>query len=180
MKIIDVIKGDRPSLSFEVFPPKTDDAFEGVLAAATEIAALKPSYMSVTYGAGGGTSQYTKDVCTALSAHGVPALAHLTCYSSDKARIRTELDSLREKGIENVLALRGDKPQGFDVQDIRLGGCLRRLESCRHRLLDYVDGKVDSIPELEGELLPFGPKEESLIFNDVLKNMTCGVMYWGV
>lgn len=114
MKIIDVIKGDRPSLSFEVFPPKTDDAFEGVLAAATEIAALKPSYMSVTYGAGGGTSQYTKDVCTALSAHGVPSLAHLTCYSSDKARIRTELDSLREKGIENVLALRGDKPQGFD------------------------------------------------------------------
>ncbi len=114
MKIIDIINGARPSLSFEVFPPKPDDAFESVLAAATEIAALKPSYMSVTYGAGGGTSQYTKDVCTALSRHGVPSLAHLTCYSSDKARIKAELQSLREKGIENVLALRGDKPQGFD------------------------------------------------------------------
>lgn len=73
-----------------------------------------------------------------------------------------------------------NKPQGFDVQDIRLGGCLRRLESCRRRLLDYVDGKVESIPELEGELLPFGAKDESIIFNDVLKNMTVGAMYWGV
>ena len=114
MKIIDIIKAERPSLSFEVFPPKTDDAFEGVLAAATEIAKLQPSYMSVTYGAGGGTSRYTKDVCSALSRYGVPALAHLTCYSSDKARIHTELESLREKGIENILALCGDKPQDFD------------------------------------------------------------------
>jgi hypothetical protein len=73
-----------------------------------------------------------------------------------------------------------NKSFGLDVQDIRLGGCLRRLESCRRRLLDYVDGKVDSIPELEGELLPFGEPEQALIFNDVLKNMTSGVMYWGV
>lgn len=73
-----------------------------------------------------------------------------------------------------------NKPEGLDVQDIRLGGCLRRLESCRRRLLDYLDGKVDEIHELSFELLPFGEREQGIIFNDVLKNMSCGVMYWGV
>ena len=102
MKLTELLTKDTPSLSFEVFPPKTDDAFDTVHPAVCEIAKLKPAFMSVTYGAGGGTSQYTKDVCTALSAHGVVPLAHLTCYSSDKEKIHTELESLREKGIETT------------------------------------------------------------------------------
>ena len=84
MKITDIISSERPSLSFEVFPPKTGDKFESVLSAASEIAKLSPSYMSVTYGAGGGTSQYTAEICRALGAQGVTPVAHLTCLSSTK------------------------------------------------------------------------------------------------
>ncbi len=114
MKITEIISGSRPSLSFEIFPPKTGDKFEGVMQAAKAIAALKPDYMSVTYGAGGGTSQYTAAICRSLKDFGVTPLAHLTCVSSDRERIETELSSLRELGIENILALRGDIPEGFD------------------------------------------------------------------
>lgn len=117
MKITDIINGEKPSLSFEVFPPKTDDTFEAVVAAANEIAKLRPSYMSVTYGAGGGTSRYTSDVCKTLMESGVTALAHLTCVSADKQKVRQELEHLRASGIENVLALRGDLPADFRQTD---------------------------------------------------------------
>ena len=119
MKVIDIIKGNKPSLSFEVFPPKTTDKFESVKEATEAIASLNPSFMSVTYGAGGGTSQYTKDICKALNEYGVTSLAHLTCVSSDKERIHQELTSLKEKGIENILALRGDIPENFDKSNIQ-------------------------------------------------------------
>ncbi len=114
MKITEIINGAKPSLSFEVFPPKTSEKFDGVLAAACEIAKLKPSYMSVTYGAGGGTSEYTTAICRELNERGVTSLAHLTCVSSDRSRIELELGNLRAQGIENILALRGDIPEGFD------------------------------------------------------------------
>lgn len=114
MKITDIITGAKPSLSFEVFPPKTSDRFESVLGAASEIAKLSPGYMSVTYGAGGGTSEYTTAICRALGEKGVTPLAHLTCVSSDKERIASELKNLRAQGIENILALRGDIPESFD------------------------------------------------------------------
>lgn len=114
MRIIDIINGEKPSLSYEVFPPKTSDKFESVLAAATEIAKLSPSYMSVTYGAGGGTSQYTADICRALEEHGVTPLSHLTCLSSTREKIGEQLAALKERGVENILALRGDAPEGFD------------------------------------------------------------------
>ena len=118
MKITEIIKGGKPSLSFEVFPPKTSDKFDSVLSAATEIVGLKPSYISVTYGAGGGTSEYTAAICKALGGMGVTPLAHLTCVSSDKERIKNELERLRLMGIENILALRGDIPQDFDKNKI--------------------------------------------------------------
>lgn len=115
MKIIDIITADKPSLSFEVFPPKTSDNFEDVLKSATEIADLHPNYMSVTYGAGGGTSKYTSDIGAALLAKGVTPLSHLTCVSSDKKLIKTELEKLKAKGIENILALRGDLISGNEL-----------------------------------------------------------------
>ena len=114
MRIIDVITGDKPSLSFEVFPPKTEDKYEKVVAAAEKIASLRPDYMSVTYGAGGGTSQYTADIAQRLSGMGVNSMAHLTCVSATRQRIREELSELRDRGIQNILALRGDIPEGFD------------------------------------------------------------------
>ncbi len=113
MKVIDIIKGEKPSLSFEVFPPKTDDKVDSVLEATSEIAKLKPSYMSVTYGAGGGTSKYTTDIAVNLKNMGVTPIAHLSCISSTKADIKSKLTELRSKGIENILALRGDIPEGM-------------------------------------------------------------------
>lgn len=112
MKIKDVLGQGKPTLSFEVFPPKTEDKYESVETAAVEIAKLSPAFMSVTYGAGGGTSRYTVDIASMLSnTYHVPALAHLTCVSSTKSQVHHVLDELKERGLENVLALRGDIPK---------------------------------------------------------------------
>ena len=109
MKIIEELKKEVPTLSFEVFPPKTDTAFENVRAAVEEIAKLRPSFMSVTYGAGGGTSHYTLDIAKKIrDEYGVPSLAHLTCVSSTKETVAARIQDLKEAGIENIMALRGD------------------------------------------------------------------------
>ena len=119
MKIIDIIKSGKPMLSMEVFPPKTDDTFEKVKEATEEIALLKPSFMSVTYGAGGGTSAFTASIAENLQKnYNVPALAHLSCISSNREDIKHQLDLLKEKGIENILALRGDIPEGMSRDNL--------------------------------------------------------------
>ena len=112
MKISDILVEKTPHLSFEVFPPKTDAAYEGVLKATEAIAELKPSYMSVTYGAGGGTSKNTVKIASHIKdKYNVPSLAHLTCVSSTKEEVHQVIDQLKASGIENILALRGDIPQ---------------------------------------------------------------------
>ena len=109
MKITDIITQNKPSLSFEVFPPKTSDAFDTVKEATEKIAMLKPSFMSVTYGAGGGTSEYTVSVAKNIKDNcGVDTIAHLTCINSSKDDIHLRLEALKNAGIENILALRGD------------------------------------------------------------------------
>ena len=109
MKLSELLQQDKLSLSFEVFPPKTDTAFESVKAATEEIAELRPSFMSVTYGAGGGTSRYTLEIAKNIKEqHGVPTLAHLTCVSSTRETVAEKIAQMREAGIENVMALRGD------------------------------------------------------------------------
>lgn len=114
MKITDILNSKRATLSFEVFPPKTSDKFEAVKCAVDGIAALNPDFMSVTYGAGGGTSDYTVAVARHIKeAFGVTPLAHLSCISSDRADVKDKLRRLKSLGIENVLALRGDLPVGF-------------------------------------------------------------------
>ena len=111
MKLTDILNNDRLSLSFEVFPPKTDSAFDGVEAAVRQIARLSPSFMSVTYGAGGGTSQYTLDIAKSIrDDYGVPTVAHLTCVSSTRATVKERIEAIKAAGIRNVLALRGDIP----------------------------------------------------------------------
>ena len=114
MKITDILESKRRTLSFEVFPPKKIENFDSVMSAAAEIAKLEPDYMSVTYGAGGGTSRYTSEIASRLQNFGVTALAHLTCVSSSKEQVQTVLSDLRDRKIENVLALRGDIPDGLD------------------------------------------------------------------
>lgn len=111
MKIIDIINNNALSLSFEVFPPKTETSFESVKSATEEIAKLRPSFMSVTYGAGGGTSKYTLDIAKNIKElYGVPTLAHLTCVSSTKETVRRKIEEIKSAGITNVMALRGDIP----------------------------------------------------------------------
>ncbi len=112
-QVIDIIKGEKPSLSFEVFPPKTALSYESVSEAVTAIAQLLPSYISVTYGAGGGTSDYTEKIAEEILAKQVTPLAHLTCITAKKEDIKERLVALRQKGVKNILALRGDIPEGL-------------------------------------------------------------------
>ncbi len=116
MKITEILAQGKLTMSFEVFPPKTDTAFESVKMATEAIADLHPAYVSVTYGAGGGTSQYTLDIAQNIKReHGVPTVAHLTCVSSSCETVRARIADMRAAGIQNVLALRGDIPA--DLQD---------------------------------------------------------------
>ena len=118
MKIIDLITKDTLSLSFEVFPPKTESSFDSVKVATEEIAKLRPSFMSVTYGAGGGTSKYTLEIAKNIKEEfGVPRLAHLTCVSSDKETVKQRIEDMHNAGIQNIMALRGDIPESMMNDD---------------------------------------------------------------
>ncbi len=116
MKIKHLLTENTLSLSFEVFPPKTESGFDSVKTATEEIARLHPAFMSVTYGAGGGTSRYTLDIAKNIKEqYGVPTLAHLTCVSSTRQTVQEKIAAIRRAGIENVMALRGDIPT--EMQD---------------------------------------------------------------
>lgn len=118
MKIIDLLKKDTLSISFEVFPPKTETSFESVKKATEEIATLKPLFMSVTYGAGGGTSRYTLDIAKNIEKeYSVPALEHLTCVSSTKETVKERINDIISSGIQNIMALRGDIPAELENTD---------------------------------------------------------------
>lgn len=109
MKISELLKQDKRRISFEVFPPKTSTSLDNVMSAAKQIAALKPAFVSITYGAGGGTSRYTLDIAKSIQDDmQVPALAHLTCVSSSRETIHERINDIKTSGISNVLALRGD------------------------------------------------------------------------
>lgn len=150
MKIRDILAEGKPTLSFEVFPPKTAGNYESVEKAALEIAGVHPAFMSVTYGAGGGTSEYTVGIASTIQNKGnVTPLAHLTCASSTRQRVKELLQELQENKIENILALRGDIPEGgrvaFDYQyaseliaDIKKAGDFCIGGAC------YPDGHVES------------------------------------
>ena len=131
MRICDIIHSGRPSVSFEIFPPKRPEpslfndaeaaaAMERTKEVVRKIAAERPAFISVTYGAAGGTTgantatiaQFVQDECH------VPALAHLTCITSSRDRIADEIASFRKKGIENILCLRGDWPPNVS-EDVR-------------------------------------------------------------
>ncbi len=118
MKLTELLQRDQLSLSFEVFPPKNDTSFESVRFATEEIARLHPSFMSVTYGAGGGTSRYTLEIAKNIKEkYGVPTLAHLTCVSSTRKTVETKIAEIRAAGIENVMALRGDLTPELEKSD---------------------------------------------------------------
>ena len=116
MKIKERYQNKKPLISFEVFPPKTSSRYENVLKAAEKIASLNPNFMSVTYGAGGGTSAHT--VALAKDIHekyDVEVMAHLTCVSSTREHVESMVEQFKENGIENIMALRGDIPSDGKV-----------------------------------------------------------------
>lgn len=118
MKLTELFNQNKLSLSFEVFPPKNDTAFESVKRATEEIATLRPSFMSVTYGAGGGTGKYTLDIAKNIKEqYDVPTLAHLTCVSSTKETVYEKIKQMQNAGIENIMALRGDLTPELEQSD---------------------------------------------------------------
>ncbi len=156
MKITDILKGKDAVLSFEVFPPKTSDKFESVWSAVEEIAALRPDFMSVTYGAGGGTSAYTVKISQGIKALGVNSVAHLSCISSSREDVNKKLVLLKEAGVENILALRGDIPAGF-------------TGNLEYKYASELVGEVKRFGGfcIGGACYPEGHPESSTIFSDI-------------
>lgn len=113
MKIIDTLSRGRRTVSFEFFPPKSDEGFEDLFRTIEALRPLAPDYVSVTYGAGGSTRRKTVDLVTRIKNEiGIEAMAHLTCVGSTREEIAEVLDTLDQGGIQNVLPLRGDPPRG--------------------------------------------------------------------
>ena len=120
MKIKEKLLENKVHISFEVFPPKTDAKFDSVMYAVDEIAKVAPSFISVTYGAGGGTSKNTVKIASHIQNDlGVDSIAHLTCVSSTKEQVEGMLKEIQAEGIQNIMALRGDIPEKaeFPVPD---------------------------------------------------------------
>ena len=119
MKSIDTLKSHPITISMEVFPPKSDVKFESVRESVRAISRLHPSFVSCTYGAGGGTSRYTVEIAQDIMKEGVPSMAHLTCISSTKDSVHEQILKIKAAGIDNILALRGDIPAGMDFPSPR-------------------------------------------------------------
>jgi methylenetetrahydrofolate reductase (NADPH) len=116
MRIIDCFSTGRPVFSFEFFPPKTEEGVRNLFVALEELAPLNPSFVSVTYGAGGSTRELTVELTARIKREiGLEAMAHLTCVGHTSAEIAAILDHLQAEGIENVLPLRGDPPKGQEA-----------------------------------------------------------------
>ncbi len=117
MKISNILKENKVNISFEVFPPKQWDKIENTKEVVAKMAKSNPAFMSVTYGAAGTTSGFTTEIATAIKNAGITPLSHLTCLTSTKDKVLDVIDELKEHGVENILALRGDIPQGFTFPD---------------------------------------------------------------
>lgn len=117
MKISEILKKNKITVSFEVFPPKAWDKIENTRAVVREMAKSKPSFMSVTYGAAGTGSGFAADIAKEVKSSGITPLSHLTCLTSTKDKVNSVIDEFKAQGIENILALRGDIPEGFVFPD---------------------------------------------------------------
>lgn len=127
MKLDQLLTASKPTLSFEVFPPKNTDAFETVRTATEQIAALDPDFMSVTYGAGGSNSKATIEVARNLASMGVPMVAHLTCVGASRESLASQLVQMKNAGVDNIMALRGDLPEGAVLGEFHYASDLIRF-----------------------------------------------------
>ncbi len=162
MKISELFGKGRTVLSFEVFPPKKDSGVETITAAVDEIAALRPDYISVTYGAGGNTANtFTRDIASHIKNDcKIEAMAHITCVNNSKEEVLTVMDSFAEAGIENILALRGDINQNVPPKtDFRHAS----------EMISFIreHSKYDNIG-ISGACYPEGHTESDNLVDDIL------------
>lgn len=150
MKVKDIIKNNKVTVSFEIFPPKEWDKVESTKAVINELAKLSPSFMSVTYGAAGTTSGFTTEIANSVKENGITPLAHLTCLTSTRDKIHTVVNELKENGIENILALRGDIPKDFVFPDKQYYTYASQLIEEIHTLGDFCVGGA-CYPEIHPE-----------------------------
>lgn len=150
MKVKDIIKNNKVTVSFEVFPPKEWDKIESTKSVINELSTFSPSFMSVTYGAAGTTSGFTTEIANAVKDNGITPLAHLTCLTSTRDKIHTVVNELKENGIENILALRGDIPKDFVFPDKQYYTYASQLIEEIHSLGDFCVGGA-CYPEIHPE-----------------------------
>ncbi len=141
MKIRDILQQNRTTLSLEIFPPNKRMSLNQVMAGAARMAILEPDFMSVTYGAAGGTKKNTVRIASALQDYlGVTALAHLTCVATEKEEVQEVARQMKEAGIENVLALRGDLQEGMEYPSPRFYTHANELVLQLHEIGDFCIG----------------------------------------
>ena len=159
MKIIDHLKGNRAGVSCELFPPKQGTELANALEIVHTIAEQKPSFISVTYGAGGSNVGQAVAIATEVDRCGVPSMAHLTCINADEQRIETVLGQLKENHIDNVLALRGDLPAG------------ETLKNATYRHASDLTKKIKSFGDfcVGGACYPEGHPESAWLNDDIEK-----------
>ncbi|WP_028949918.1 methylenetetrahydrofolate reductase [NAD(P)H] [Sulfurihydrogenibium subterraneum] len=172
MKIIDKLKKEKISISFEFFPPKTKELEDALFKTIEELKPVNPTFVSVTYGAGGSTREKTRDTVKKIHEEtGLTVMAHLTCVGHSREEIRQILEDYKNIGIENILALRGDIPMSFDKKDIPFDGCKYASELVsfiKYNFQDYFCIAVASYPEghpespnLERDIYYFKQKVEA-------------------
>jgi methylenetetrahydrofolate reductase (NADPH) len=138
MRIDEILEDTRPCFSFEFFPPKTDEGMENFWRAANELKGDEPAFVSVTYGAGGSTRDRTIKLVKRIKQElGLEAMAHFTCVGATVPELRKVLDDMRDAGIENVLALRGDPPAGQEEWTATEGGLSYSTELIELIAQDY-------------------------------------------
>ena len=159
MKVSELLKSDKVTISVELFPPKKGSQLENYKAIVGQMAELKPSYISCTYGATGGTSDYTVEIADTINSYGIPAIAHLTCASSTKEKVQSVIKELKDRKIENILALRGDIPEDADFP----------LPDQYHHAIELI-GEIKEIGDfcIGGACYPEGHPEAAAMEEDLL------------
>jgi len=154
MRLSSIFNTAEPVLSFEVYPPRTEAGYQSMYASVDRLMAFRPGFFSCTYGAGGSTQGPTLDICTEImQRHQVPVMAHLTCVGSTVAELEAWLDQARSRGVPNIMALRGDPPQGqeqFSKVEGGLGYANELVELIRSRYSNFGIG-VGGYPEVHQE-----------------------------
>jgi methylenetetrahydrofolate reductase (NADPH) len=160
MRIDQLLATDEPTFSFEFFPPKTEQGEQNLLKAIDELRGLDPAYVSVTYGAGGTTQEKTLEIVSRIkNEFGLEAMAHFTCVSATETDLRSVLDEMVGAGIENVLALRGDPPQGQQQWTKTDGGLEYSSELVALLRADY-DFAVGAACFPEGHIHATSPEDD--------------------